>query len=79
MNSFINKSLRTLIDESQEDWPSVLPAIMMAYRCTPARATEYSPFFLCYAKEMRTPIDTEINPDITEVAPNYRETLTTLG
>ena len=30
----IKKSLRTMIDESQQDWPLVLPGNMKAYRCT---------------------------------------------
>ena len=74
-NAFINKSLRTMVDESQENWPEILPGIMMAYRSTPARSTQFSPYFLCFAKEMTTPIETQINPDLTEVAPNYRDTL----
>ena len=75
-NSFINKSLRTAIDDRQENWPSVIPGVMMAYRSTPAtHSTEFSPFFLCYGKEMNIPIDNAINPNITEVAPNYRDTL----
>ena len=75
-NRFINKSLRTMVNESQEDWPLILPAIMMAYRCTPAtHSTEVSPYFICFGKEMLTPIETAINPNITEVSPNYRETL----
>ena len=75
-NCFINKSLRTMVDDSQQDWPLVLPAIMMAYRSTPGtHSTEVSPYFLCFGKQMITPIDTVINPNITEVSPNYRETL----
>ena len=74
-NAFINKSLRTMVDDKQEDWPDIIPGIMMAYRCTPARASQFSPYFLCFAKEMTTPIETAINPDLTEVSPNYRDTL----
>ena len=74
-NAFINKSLRTMVDDSQENWPELIPGIMMAYRSTPARGTNFSPYFLCFAKEMTTPIETQINPDLTEVAPNYRDTL----
>ena len=74
-NAFINKSLRTMVDESQEDWPDIIPGIMMAYRCTPARASQFSPYFLLFGKEMTTPIETAINPNITEVSPNYRDTL----
>lgn len=64
-----------MINDSQQDWPDILPGIMMAYRSTAARATEFSPYFLCFGKEMVTPIDTAINPNLTEVSPNYRETL----
>ena len=74
-NAFINKSLRTMVVESQEDWPDIIPGIMMAYRCTPARASQFSPYFLLFGKEMTTPIETAINPNITEVSPNYRDTL----
>ena len=64
-----------MVDESQEDWPDIIPGIMMAYRCTPARASQFSPYFLFFGKEMTTPIETAINPNITEVSPNYRDTL----
>ena len=74
-NTFINKSLRTMVDESQENWPEILPGIMMAYRSTQARSTQISPYFLRFAKEMTIPIETQINPDLTEVTPNYRDTL----
>ena len=63
------------MDDKQEDWPDIIPGIMVAYRCTPARASQFSPHFLCFAKEMTTPIGTAINPDLKEVLPNYRDML----
>ena len=47
----------------------------MAYCCTPSRTTQFSPYFLCFRKDMTTPIETVINSNITEVSPNYRDTL----
>ena len=45
MNSFIAQTLRAYCAKDQLDWPSILPAVMMAYRQTPAtRSTSFSPF-----------------------------------
>ena len=72
-NKFILKSLRTYINDKQDDWPKYLPGIMMAYRATPATSTtEFSPYFLLFGQEMRTPIDITVNPNFTEVTPNFR-------
>ena len=74
-NRFLWKSLRTLVDKNQLDWPKYLPGIMMAYRATPAaNSTGFSPYFLCFAKDMVFPIDNVINPTL-DVSPNFRETL----
>ena len=64
-----------MVDESQEDWPDIIPGIMMAYLCTPARASQFFPYFLLFSKEITTLIETAINPNIMEVSPNYRDTL----
>ena len=73
-NRFLWKSLRTLVDKNQLDWPKYLPGIMMAYRATPsANSTGFSPYFLCFAKDMVLPIDNVINPTV-DVSPNFPET-----
>ena len=73
MNSFINQTMRTYVDDSQEDWPKYLPAIMMAYRHTPAtRSTEYSPFFLLFGQHMNLPIDNAYLANNEDVAFPYR-------
>ena len=60
-NSFLNKSLKSYVNETQSDWPGLIPGILMAYRLTPAmRSTEFSPFFLLFNQEMQTPLDTTL-------------------
>ncbi|XP_053389855.1 protein NYNRIN-like [Mercenaria mercenaria] len=63
MNSVILQSLRLYCKGQQDDWPELLPSIMMAYRMTPAtQSTQHSPFFLLFGREMRLPIDTALTP-----------------
>ena len=62
-NSYILQALRAYCKGQQDDWPEILPGIMMAYRSTPAtQSTLYSPFFMLYGREMRLPIDTVLQP-----------------
>ena len=62
-NSYILQALRAYCKGQQDDWPEILPGIMMAYRSTPAtQSTQYSPFFMLYGREMRLPIDTVLQP-----------------
>ena len=63
MNSVILQALRIYCKGKQDDWVDLLPSIMMAYRMTPAtQSTQFSPFFLCFGREMRLPIDTSLIP-----------------
>ena len=58
LNSTIAQTLRTYIDDKQNTWPKLLPAVAMAYRLTPAtRSSQFSPYFLLFGQEMRTPLD----------------------
>ena len=62
-NSYILQALRAYCKGQQDDWPELLPGIMMAYRSTPAtQSSDFSPFFLLYGREMRLPIDTVLQP-----------------
>lgn len=66
MNSVILQSLRLYCKGKQDDWPELLPSIMMAYRMTPVtQSTKYSPFFLLFGREMRLPVDTALTPKCT--------------
>ncbi|KAK3084626.1 hypothetical protein FSP39_016530 [Pinctada imbricata] len=63
MNSFILQSLRAYCNGNYDNWPELLPSIMMAYRMTPAtQSTGYSPFYMMFGREMRIPIDTSLIP-----------------
>ena len=62
-NSYILQALRAYCKGQQDDWPELLPDIMMAYRSTPAtQSTDFSPFFLFYGREMRLPIENVLQP-----------------
>ena len=62
-NSYILQALRVYCKGQQDDWPELLPGIMMAYRSTPAtQSTQFSPFFMLYGREMRLPVDTVLQP-----------------
>jgi len=63
MNSVILQTLRAYSKGQQDDWPELLPGILMAYRATPStQSTNLSPFFLCFGREMRLPLDTALIP-----------------
>ncbi|VDI16569.1 Hypothetical predicted protein [Mytilus galloprovincialis] len=58
-NKTIAEKLRTCIDANQLNWPEKLPSIAHAMNtsvCT--ESTQYTPYFLVFGRECRTPIDT---------------------
>ena len=72
----INLALRTYVSDDQENWPSILPGILMAFRNMPAdNSTEFSPYFLMFGQNMRTPLDVAIQGNIPNVTPNFRTDL----
>ena len=78
VNSQINRALRTYVNLNQDDWPNILPGILMAFRNTPAdNSTHFSPYFLMFCQDMRTPFDVAVQGNIPDVTPNFRETLKT--
>ena len=44
LNRTIEQMLRTYIQSREEEWPHLLPALELAYNCTPHSATGLSPF-----------------------------------
>ena len=78
LNSQINRALRTYVNSQQDDWPDVLPGILMAFRNTPAdNSIEFSPYFILFCQNMVTPLDVAIQGKIPEVSPHYRTDLKT--
>ena len=65
-NSTLIQTLRAYISKNQENWPSFLPSVMMAFRSTPCTETSgFSPFQLMFGREMNLPIDTSLLPKPT--------------
>ena len=61
LNSVIQQTLRAYIDKDHDNWPRLLPAVAMTYRMTPStRCSQFSPFYLLFGQEMRTPFDTSL-------------------
>ena len=78
VNSQINRALRTYVNPDQDDWPNVLPGIMMAFRNTPApNSTEFSPYWMLFCANMKTPLDVAIQGRIPDVAPYHLTDLKT--
>ncbi len=63
MNSTIEKTLRSYIDQEQTRWPYILPSVLMAYRMSPCtESTQFSPYYMLFGKECRRPIDVALLP-----------------
>src|SRR6266516_4889133 len=50
-----NSMLGKVVDEGQSNWDSFIPSVMAAYRSAPHTSTGYSPNFLMFGRENRTP------------------------
>jgi len=78
MNSVVLQALRVYTKNQQDDWPELLPGIMMAYRATPAtQSTDMSPYFMLFGREMRLPIDTALVPK-DHLSQGHKEFLTSM-
>ena len=63
MNSTIAQCLRAYVDKEQQNWPDVLPSVMMAMRMSPStQSSLMSPFHLVFGREMNLPFDTSLIP-----------------
>lgn len=58
-NKTMVEKIRTYIDDSQSNWSELLPSIAFAMNTSIyTESTNYSPYFILYGRECRTPIDT---------------------
>lgn len=63
MNSTLAQCLRAYVDKNQQNWPEILPSVLMAFRMSPStQSSEHSPYHLLYGKEMSLPFDTSLIP-----------------
>jgi hypothetical protein len=53
----INNLFSKIISENQKDWQDKLPMVTAAYNAAKHEATGYSPYYLVYGREYRTPLD----------------------
>ena len=49
-----------MVDVSQTDCDIKLDTVLMGYRASKQASTKHSPFFMCFQREMRLPIDNEV-------------------
>lgn len=67
------------VDENQQNWDSLLPFVMMAYRSSVNATTGFTPHKVLFGREMVLPIDVMLNIDVNEKFPSakgYVERLT---
>lgn len=65
-NSVISQCLRAYIDKEQNNWPKLLPSVLMSLRRSPCtESTQYSPYKMLFGKEMNLAFDTQIIPKET--------------
>jgi len=53
----LNPMMGRMISETQKDWDLLLPFVMAAYRSSVHRSTGYTPKYLMFAREVRSPAD----------------------
>ena len=53
----MNGLLSKVVSENQRDWQDKLPMITAAYNAAQHETTSYSPYYLVYGREYRTPLD----------------------
>ena len=59
-NGTLVKALSMYTSARQDDWDEFIPAVLLAYRISPAQdSTGHSPFMLIYGREPILPIDTK--------------------
>ena len=61
-NRVMSDALAKLVDRSQRDWDSKIPAILSAYRTAKNESTKFSPFYVIYGRDPVLPVDTLLAP-----------------
>lgn len=61
-NGTILKCLRIYSNKEQNNWPSLIPSILLANRIAPNESTGLSPYMILFGRECRLPLDTALLP-----------------
>jgi hypothetical protein len=82
-NRTLETMLRARVNFAQSDWDEHLAAAELACNSAVSPTTGYSPFYLCFGRHARTPLDAAIaplsapdNPSATEARQAWQEALT---
>jgi hypothetical protein len=60
----INNLMSKMVSEGQRDWQDCLPHVVAAYNAAQHETTNFSPFYLMYGREYRTPLDLVLNVEM---------------
>jgi hypothetical protein len=79
----LNTLLSKTVSEHQRDWDERLPMVVAAYNAARHETTEYSPYYLMFGREYRTPLDLTLGvpelepPEVCEYADQLRQRIQT--
>ena len=63
LNQTLISHLRKLVNDSVDNWDSLIPWVLMSYRANRQALTKLSPFFTVYGQQMRLPIEVDKNKE----------------
>ena len=73
VNRVLTEMLRHYVNLRYDDWDMHLPLVEFAHNNIPTTATGLSPFFVCYGKHPRTPMDSVVEAAYAEWDANPEE------
>ena len=62
-NQTIQRSLRKMVNEEQNDWDKYIDSVLFAYRTSKQDSSKYTPFYLMYGRQATLPIDIKMDPE----------------
>lgn len=65
-NKTLLSMLSLFVDKNQQNWDSLLPYVMMAYRSSVHATTGFTPYKVVFGKEMVLPVDVMLNVNLEE-------------
>eukprot|EP00111_Clytia_hemisphaerica_P012397 TCONS_00036391-protein len=77
LNGTLVKRLAIYCGDSQKDWDTYIPGVLLAIRTTASNATKKTPFFLTHGREARLPGDIALLPPtkLAEPLSSFRENI----
>ena len=63
LNRTLKNMLSKLVNENQDNWDSLIPQILMAYRTSTQSSTGVTPYRMMFGREARLPVDLMVDGD----------------